>query len=105
MSLFDRDQSELLGVASQEAKKKAKETYPIAPLLDSYRPLVGQKSVPNFSVATSTTDKVLSQINILQFGLRHGGNISCLSGMFDKLMRLTSSDQLSVQNWSPERFL
>ena len=60
MPLFDRDAKELLGVALQDAKKEAKDNYPIPPQLDSYRPLVGQKSVPDFSVTTSPTEKILS---------------------------------------------
>ena len=103
MPLFDKDQTELLGVALQEAKRKAKDTYPIAPQLDSCRPLVGQESIPDFTATSSPTDKVLSQISILEFGLKHGGHISSLTGMYDELVRLTSSDRLSMQNWGPER--
>ena len=103
MSLYDKDQTELLGVALQEAKRKAKDTYPIAPQLDSCRPLVGQQSIPDFTAASSPTDKVLSQISILEFGLKHGGHISSLTGMYDELVRLTSSDRLSMQNWGPQR--
>ena len=33
MALFDKDEKELLGLSLQEAKKKAKDTYPIAPQL------------------------------------------------------------------------
>ena len=103
MPLYDRDEKELLGTALQDAKKKAKDNYPIPPQLDSYRPLVGQESVPDFSMTTSPTEKILSQISILEFGLRHGGNITSLTGMYDELVRLTSSDRLSVQNWSHQR--
>ena len=103
MPLFDRDEKELLGVALQDAKKKAKDNYPIPPQLDFYRPLVGQESVQDFSVTTSQTEKILSQINILKFGLRHGGNIASLTGMYDELVRLTSRDRLSVKNWSKQR--
>ena len=103
MSLYDKDQTELLNVALQEAKRKAKDTYPIVPQLDSCRPLVGQDSVPDFSATNSPTDRVLCQISILEFGLKHGGHVSSLSGMYDELVRLTFSDRLSIQNWSPER--
>ena len=103
MPLYDKDQRELLGIALQEAKKKAKEVYLIPLQLDSFRPLVGQESVPDFSVSTSPAEKIYAQINILEFGLRHGGNIASLTGMYDELVRLTSSDRVSVQNWSQER--
>ena len=103
MPLFDRDEKEMLGVALQDAKKKAKDNYPIPPQLDSHRPLVGQESVPDFSVTTSPTEKILSQMNIIEFGLRHVGNIASLTGMYDELVRLTASDRLSVQNWIQQR--
>ena len=96
MPHFHKDERELLGVALQDAKKKAKDTYLILPQLDWYRPLVGQESVPEVIAATSTTEKILSQFNILEFGLRHGGSVSSLTGMYDELVRLTSSDHLSV---------
>ena len=103
MPLYDKDEHELLGISLQEAKKKAKDTYPIPPQLDTYRPLVGQDSVPDFSASTTPTEKIFSQINILEFGLRHGGNVASLTGMYDELVRLTASDRLSFQNWSNER--
>ena len=103
MPLYNQDEKELLCLALQDAKKKAKDNYPMPPQLDSYRLLVGQKSVPDFTVTTSPTEKILSQINILEFGLRHGGNIASLTGMYDELVRLTSSDRMSVQHWSQQR--
>ena len=103
MPLYDKDERELLGIAPQEAKKKAKDVYPIHLQLDSYRSLVAQESVPDFSISTSPAEKIYAQINILEFGLRHGGNIASLTGMYDELVRLTSSDRVSVQNWSQER--
>ena len=103
MPLYDKQEREILGTALQEAKKKAKEVYPIPPQLDSYRPLVGQDSIPDFSVTTSPTEKMFSQISILEFGLRHGGNLATLTGVYDEMVPLTSSDRLSIQNWSQER--
>ena len=105
MPLFDKDEKEMLGVALQDAKKKAKDMYPIPPQHDSLRPLVGQESVPDFSTATSPSEKLFSQISILEFGLRHGGSVSNLSGMYEELVRLTSSDRLSIQNWSQQRLV
>ena len=71
-TLYDENEREILGVSLQEAKKKAKDTYAFAKL-DPCRPLVGQDWVPDFSVATSLSEKVFSQIKFLEFGLRHGG--------------------------------
>ena len=105
MPLFDKDEKEMLGVALQDAKKKAKDMYPIPPQLDSFRPLVGRESVPDFSTATSPTEKLFSQISVLEFDLRHRGYVSSLTGMYEELVRLTSSDRLSVQKWSQQRLL
>ena len=101
MPLYDKEERKILGTALQEAKKKAKEVHPIPPQLDSYRPLVGQDSIPDFSVTTSPTEKMFSQISILEFELRHGGSLATLTGVYDEMVRLTSSDRLSIQIWSP----
>ena len=103
MALFDREGRKIYGISLQEAKKKAKNNYPIAPQLDVCRPLVGQETVPDFNAVTSPTDKVLSQICILEHGLRHGGHIRSLTGIYDELSRLSSSSGICEQNWSPQR--
>ena len=103
MPLFDKDCKEILGIALQKAKRTAKDTYPIAPQLDSRHPLVGQSAVPAPNVASSPTEKILFQINILEFGLRHGGHVNNLSGIYEEVSRLTSSSVLSTQNWSDQR--
>ena len=53
MALFDREGREIYGISLQEAKKKAKNNYPIAPQLDVCRPLVGQETVPDFNAVTN----------------------------------------------------
>ena len=102
MPLFDKEKK-ILGTSLQDAKKKARDSYPIPPQLDSLRPLVGQESIPDFSATTSPTEKLFSQISILEFGLRHGGSVSLLTGVYEELVRLTSSSRISGQNWSPQR--
>ena len=79
MALYDREEHELRGETLQEAKKEAKDTYPIAPQLDPCRPLVRQESVPDFSAVITPTEKILSQVTVLEFGLRHGGHIDSLT--------------------------
>ena len=100
MALYDREGREILGVSLQEDTKKAKYTNAIAPRLDLCRPLVGQDTVPLFSAVTSPTENNSSQINIREFGLRHGGHINTLTSIYDELARLASSNQLCTQNWS-----
>ena len=103
MPLFDKDCKEILGTALQNAKKAAKDTYPIAPQLDSRHPLAGRSAVPATNIASSPTEKVLFQITILEFGLRNGGHVDNLSGIYGEVSRLTSSNVLSTQNWSDQR--
>ena len=103
MALYDKDGVEILGVSLNEARKKATDTYPIVPQGDACRPLVGQDSVPNFSSDISPTDTILSQISILEYGLRHGGHIKSLTGIHDELSQLTSETHFCSQNWSPQR--
>ena len=102
MALFDKDKRQLLGLSLQEAIKKAKDTYLIAPQLDSCQPLVGQASVPDFSATGSPTAKILPQITILEFELRNGGHMSSLTGIYDELVQFSYMSHLCTQNWSPE---
>ena len=101
--LFDKYGKEILGIALQEAKKVARDSHPIAPQLDSRHPLVGQSAVPALGVVSSPTDKVLFQIAVLEHGLRHGGHIKSLTGIYEELSRLMSNDQSTTQNWSEQR--
>ena len=103
MALYDKDGVEILGISLNEARKKATDTYPIVPQRDACRPLVGQDSVPNFSSDISPTDKILSQISVLEYGLRYGGHIKSLTGIYDELSQLTSETYFCSQNWSPQR--
>ena len=104
MPLFDREEKELQGVPLSEAKRKAKDTYPIAPQLDPCRPLVNQASVPDLASHTSPSEEVLSQICILEFGLRFGGHLNSLTGVHDELVRhLPSVQQATSLNWSEHR--
>ena len=103
MALYDKDGVEILGIPLSEAKKKATDTYPIVPQRDGCRPLIGQDSVPNFGSNISPTDKILSQISVLEYGLRHGGHIKSLTGIYDELSQLSSETHFCVQNWSPHR--
>ena len=103
MSLYDKDEKELLGIALQAAKRIAKETHPIVPQMDPQRPLVGQDSVPSPSIESSPTEKVLFQISVIESGLRHGGHVNSLTGVSEEIARVTHSDQLMSQNWSEQR--
>ena len=102
--LFDRSEKELVGSALKEATRIAKETYPIAPQLDVCRLLVGQDKLPDFIDAANPSEDVLSQIRILEQGLRHGGHVDSLVGMWDEMIRLfPGNSQASTYSWSRHR--
>ena len=102
--LYDRSEKALTGSALQEAKRVAKKTYHIAPQLDACRLLVGQDRLPEFSTSSNPSEDVISQIAILEYGLRHGGNINTLSGMWKEMVRLFPyNSQESTFSWNRER--
>ena len=102
--LYDRSEKALTGSALQEAKKVAKETYPIASQLDACLLLVGQDRLADFSTTSNPSEDVISQIAILEYGLRHGGNINSLSGMWNEMVRLfPGNSQESTFSWNRER--
>ena len=104
LPLFDRSEKNLVGSALKEATRIAKEMYPIAPQLDVCRLLVGQDKLPDFIDAANPSEDVLSQIRILEQGLRHGGHVDSLVGMWDEMVRLfPGNSQASTYSWSRHR--
>ena len=104
MALYDKDECELQGLALAGAKKIARDTYPIALQLDCYRLLVGQDSLPHFGTDKSPTETVSSQICIIEIGLRRGGDISCVTDIYDEINRFSSGEGQAITfNWSPYR--
>ena len=104
MPLYDRHEKVLTETALQEAQKVAKETFPIAPQLDGCQLLVGLDKLPDSSTTLSPSEDVISQISILEHGLRHGGNIDSLIGMWNEMVRLfPGNSQESTFSWSRER--
>ena len=104
LPLFDRTEKELLGNALKEATRVAKEMYPIAPQLDVCRLLVGQDRLPIFTDSTNPSEDILSRIRILEQGLRHGGHVDSLVGMWDELVRLfPGNSQASTYSRSRHR--
>ena len=75
--------------------------YPIAPQLDVCRLIVGQDRLPNFTDSTNPSEDILSQIGILEQGLRHGDHVDSLVGMWDEMVRLfLGNSQASTYSWS-----
>ena len=104
MPLFDRYENELAGLPLQEAKRIAKETHPITPHLDICRLLVGQDKLPDLSSSTSPSADVLAQISILEQGLRYGGHVDSLIGIWNELVQLSPAcEESSPYIWSKHR--
>ena len=104
LPLFDRSEKEIVGSALKKATRVAKEMYPIAPQLDVCRLLVGQDKLPDFIDAAIPSEDVLSQIRILEQGLRQGGHVDSLVGMWDEMIRLfPCNSQASTYSWSRHR--
>ena len=104
MPLYDKNGHELQGLALSEAKKVAKETYLIVPQFDPYRLLVGQDSLPKFGAEKSPMETVISQICLLEIGLRRGMDVFCLSDIFEEVNRFSSEGgHTSTFDWSPHR--
>ena len=104
MPLYDRFGNELHGIMLQEAKRVAKETYPIAPQLDTCKLLVGQDKLPDFGSTTSPSEDVITQIGILEQGLRYGGHIDSHIGIWNEMIRASpSSGENSLYCWSRQR--
>ena len=102
--LCDRSEKTLTGNTLQEAKRVAKETYPIAPQLDACRLLVGQDRLSDFSITSNPSEDVISQIGILKYGLRHGGNVDTVAGMWYEMVRLfPGNSQESTLSCNRER--
>ena len=104
MPLYDRFGNELHGIMLQEAKRVAKEKFPIAPQLDTCKLLVGQDKLPDFGSTTSPSEDIIAQIGILEQGLRYGGHIDCLIGIWNEMVRASpSSGENSPYSWSRQR--
>ena len=103
MPSYDKNGHELQGLALSEAKKVAKETYPFVPQLDPYRLLVGQDSLPKFGAEKSPMETVISQICLLEIGLRRD-DVSCLSDISEEVNRFSSEGgHTNTFDWSPHQ--
>ena len=104
LALYDREEVELQGIALQEAKRTAKDTYPIPPQLGPRRLLVGQDSLPDIKGDSSPIEVVLAQLRILEFGLKYGGSLASLVGVHDaSLQHTTATNDFQPFNWENSR--
>ena len=104
MTLYDKQERALLGLELQEAKRAARVAHPIVPQLDGCRLLVGQERLPDLTSNSSPSEDVLAQIGLLEHGLRHGGHVSILIGIWEDMVKLSpNNSQSSIYNWSNHR--
>ena len=102
--LFDQHENEFLGIALQEAKRIAKEIYPISPQLDSCKLLVGQERLPDLTSTTSPSESILAQISVLEHGLRNCGHIDCFIGIWNEMATHTlGTSEARKFNWNHPR--
>ena len=102
--LYDREEVELQGIALQEAKRTAKDTYPIPPQLGPRRLPVVQDSLPDIKSDSSPIEVVLAQLRILEFGLKYGGSLASLVGVHDEILQhTTTTNDFQPFNWENSR--
>ena len=104
LPLYDREEMELQGIALQEAKRSAKDMHPIAPQRDLCRLLVGQEKLPELRSDSTPIDVVLSQIRVLELGLKHGGNVASLVAIHDEILQHSAGGSaIQTLDWSDSR--
>ena len=103
LPLFDKDENELSGQALIDARKKAKSTHPLPPSLDVCHLRVGQECLPSLDQSASPFDKLVSQVSILEQGLRHGGHLDALRGLWESLSQCADRDQIQAHDWTSHR--
>ena len=78
--------------------------YSVATELDVCRLLVGQDKLPDFTVTANPSKNVLYQIRILEHGLRNGGYVDSLIGIWDEMVRLFPvNSQASIYSRSQQQ--
>ena len=104
MTLYDKQERSLLGLELQEGKRAARVAHLIVPQLVGCRLLVGQERLPDLTSNSSPSEDVLAQIGFLEHGLRHGGHVGILIGIWEYMVKLSpNNSQSSIYNWSNHR--
>ena len=95
---------EVTGMALKYADKRARREYLIAPKLGDYYLRVGQLDSTNKTPADVPDKEILSQMNLLRFGLVHGGHLDTLIALWDDLVRETKTiEPIAQHDWRPFR--
>ena len=104
MTLYHKQERALLGLELQGAKRAARVAHPVVLQLDGCRLLVGPERLPDLTSNSSPSEDVLAQIGLLEHGLRHGGHVSILIGIWEDMVKLSPNNSQSfIYNWSNHR--
>ena len=57
----------------------------LLPNINCPRPFSGQATLLALNAVVSPTEKVVCQISVIEFGLRRGGHINSLTGVYEEL--------------------
>ena len=86
LPLFDSNELELVGPALEDARAKAEQELPIAPVLGECYLLPGQRKLPAETAEFEPSTVVCSQIRILLSALQNGGTLSSLISLWTNLL-------------------
>ena len=73
LPLYDKNEREITGVALDEAREKAEQTFPITPTLGACHLLPGQRELPKDTEILDPSSVACSQMRLLLLGLQSGG--------------------------------
>ena len=104
LPLYDEHCNELTGMALKYAKERARREYPVAPKLGEYYLRIGQLENSEGTSTNSPSKEILSQLNLVRFGLTHGGHLDSLIALWLDLVQETkTSDPVAKHDWRPNR--
>ena len=104
LPLFDSNELELVGPALEDARAKAEQELPIAPVLGECYLMPGQRKLPADTAEFDLSPVVCSQIGILLSALQNGGTLSSLISLWTNLgLEVRGPAKVPQYNWNPER--
>ena len=104
LPLFDSNELELVGPASEEARAKAELELPIATFLGECYLMPGKRRLPADAAEFDPSTVVSSQIRILRSALQNGGTLSSLISLWTNLgLGVRGPAKVPQYNWNPER--
>ena len=95
LPLYDKNEQEITGVALDEAREKAEQTFPITPTLGECHLLPGQRQLRKDTEILDPSSVACSQMRLLLLGLQSGGELDLLTSLLSNL---------NVEAQGPTRF-